>query len=256
METTQILIVDDEPDVMRIAAFDLQKLGYGVLTAVSGQEALDLLKDNKPNLVLMDIVLKGRMDGIEAARQIRSSFNIPVVYLTAHTDDKMLDRAKITGPFGYIIKPFSERDLRVAIEIALYKAKMENQLKSLAEKLERSNRELRSSKASFHNIVEKNADGTIVVDRNGIVRFVNPAAEVLFGHKADEILGESFGFPVLAGEVEAIEIDIVRSSGENGAGEMRTVKIEWESEPAYLVSIRDITKRKRAEEAYNRELKT
>ena len=125
METTQILIVDDEPDVMKIAAFDLQKLGYGVLTAVSGQEALDLLRDNKPNLVLMDIVLKGRMDGIEAAKQIRSSFNIPVVYLTAHTDDKMLDRAKITGPFGYIIKPFSERDLRVAIEIALCKAKME-----------------------------------------------------------------------------------------------------------------------------------
>jgi signal transduction histidine kinase len=193
----------------------------------------------------MDIVLKGKMDGIETARQIHSDSNIPVVYITAYTDDKLIARAKATEPFGYIIKPFKDRELKVAVEIGLYKAEMENQLKSLAKKLELINQNLQASRASFHNIVEKNTDGVVVVDEKGIVRFINPAAEVLLGKKAEDFLGKLFGFPVAAREM--VEIDVIRNGAETGIGELRIAEIEWESEPAYLVSIRDITNRKQAE---------
>ncbi|MFA5422317.1 MAG: histidine kinase dimerization/phospho-acceptor domain-containing protein [Phycisphaerae bacterium] len=241
-----ILVVDDAPDTIKLIKFGLEKHGYDVLTATSGREALELACDEKPDLVLMDIVLKGKMDGIEAAGQINSRFNIPVIYLTAYTEDEKLARAKVTEPFGYIIKPFEDRELRFAIEIGLYKAEMENELKSLAKKLEISNQKLQASKVSFHNIVEKNADGIIVVDGKGIVRFVNPAAEALFGKKAKDFLGELFGFPFAASKT--VEIDIIRNGTETGIGELRITEIEWESEPAYLVSIIDITEQKKARE--------
>ena len=176
MKKRTVLIVDDEPDILRLAKFGLEKHGYDILTATNGQDAIDMARDKKPDLVLMDIMLKDKMDGIEAAGQIHSRFGIPVIYLTAHTDDEKLARAKVTTPFGYVAKPFEDRELKFAIEIGLYKAKMENQLKELNEKLE-------ASKTSFHNIVEKSADGTIIVDSQGIVRFVNPAAEALFGRQ-------------------------------------------------------------------------
>jgi len=240
MTKTRILLVDDEPDFSKLTALELKNLGYDVVTVVDGQEALDLIRDNKPDLVLMDIVLNGQIDGVEAAEEIRSRFNIPVVYLTGYTDDKTLARAKITEPFGYVVKPFECRELRIAIEIALYKADTESKLKTLTEKL-------RASTASFHNIVEKNADGIVVVDRNRIVRFVNHAAEVIFGHKVEELLGETFSFPIVTSEM--MEVNIIRKGGENGVGDMRIVDIQWESKPAYLVSIRDITEHKKMEEA-------
>jgi len=233
MKKTQILVVEDEA----IVGIDIQKtlenLGYDVPSVVpTGEAAIQKAKEDKPDLVLMDIVLKGKMDGIKAAEQIRTKFNIPVVYLTAYADDKTLKRAKITGPFGYIIKPFEDRDLKTIIEIALYKAKIENELKA--------------SKASFHNIVEKSADGIVVVDKDGIVQFVNHAAETLFGRKAKELLGELFGFPVMGDEV--IELDVVRHGKEQGIAEMRVVETEWNDQNAYLALLRDITERKHAEE--------
>ena len=107
MAKIQILVVEDESIVARDIQKTLQNLGYDVPCVVSsGEAAIQKAEENRPDLVLMDIVLKGKMDGIEAAEQICSRFNIPIVYLTAYTDDKMLARAKITEPFGYIVKPF------------------------------------------------------------------------------------------------------------------------------------------------------
>lgn len=106
---------------------------------------------------------------------------------------------------------------------------------------------LRLSKESFNNIIQKNADGIIIVGRDGVVRFANPAAEALFGRNAEELLGKQLGFPAVADETT--EIDIVHKGGETGVAEMRVVETEWEGERAYLASLRDITERKRAEEA-------
>jgi len=115
MKKIQILVVEDESIVARDIQNTLQSLGYDVPTVISsGKAAIQKAQENRPDLVLMDIVLKGKIDGIEAAEHIRSHFNIPVVYLTAYTDDKTLERAKITEPFGYVVKPFEDRELKTA----------------------------------------------------------------------------------------------------------------------------------------------
>jgi CheY-like chemotaxis protein len=120
-----ILIVEDEIIVSMEIQERLKRLGYGVCDAVStGEEAIEKAGEKRPDLVLMDIRLEGEMDGIEAAQAIQKRFNIPVVYLTANSDDKTLLRAKLTEPFGFILKPFHERDLHSNIEMALYKHKM------------------------------------------------------------------------------------------------------------------------------------
>jgi signal transduction histidine kinase len=139
----KILVVDDEPDFCRFTALGLGNLGYDVLTATDGQKALDLVKENRPDLVLMDIGLTGEHDGIEVSRQISARWQIPVVYLTGHTDDKTLSRAKATEPFGYVVKPVNYTELKTTIEIALYKAETENKLKELNKRLEQANQELK-----------------------------------------------------------------------------------------------------------------
>jgi CheY-like chemotaxis protein len=126
MSKTRVLVVEDESIIAMDIVATLKKLGYEVTATVpSGEQAISEVEEDKPDLILMDIVIKGEMDGIETAEQIRSRFSIPVVYLTAYADEKTLERAKITGPFGYITKPFQDTDLRVAVEIGLYKAKMD-----------------------------------------------------------------------------------------------------------------------------------
>ena len=109
---------------------------------------------------------------------------------------------------------------------------------------------LQDSAANFHKIITKNADGMIVVNNRGIVRFVNPAAEVLFERKAEELLGKEFGFPVVGGETT--EVDIIRRGGKTCVAEMRVVETEWEGEVAYLASLRDITEHKQALQAQER----
>ena len=233
----RILVAEDESIVAMDIQKTLQNLGYDAPYVVStANAAIQKAKEDKPDLVLMDIMLKGKVDGVKAAEQIRTQFNIPVVYLTAYADEKTLKRATVTEPFGYVIKPFDYKDLRTVIEIALYKAKAES--------------ELRASKASFHNIVEKSVDGVVIVDRGGIVQFVNQAAEALFGRKAEELLGELFGLPVMGDEV--IELDVVRHGREPGIAEMRVAETEWNGQGAYLALLRDITDRKLAEEKIKR----
>jgi len=121
-----ILIVEDEGIVAIDIRNTLERLGYGVGSVVSyGEEAVTRAAETMPDLVLMDIMLKGHMDGIEAADLIRQRLDIPVVYLTAHADKSTLERARVTEPFGYVMKPFQERELYTTIEMALYKHSME-----------------------------------------------------------------------------------------------------------------------------------
>jgi CheY-like chemotaxis protein len=135
----RILIVEDESVVAKDIEIRLKGLGYAVSAiASSGEGAIQKAAETHPDLVLMDIVLKGDMDGIEAASQIRSRLNIPVLYLTAYTDEKTLERAKITEPFVYIIKPFQERELHSNIEMALFKHKVERERKEMEEALRKA----------------------------------------------------------------------------------------------------------------------
>ena len=130
MSKTNVLVVEDENIVSKDIQHSLSKLGYHVVGAAStGEMAIELAGKFKPNIVLMDIMLKGEMNGIEAADFIKKNYNIPVIFLTAYADESTLSMAKVTEPYGYIIKPFKEIDLHTSIEMALYKHNKENEVK-------------------------------------------------------------------------------------------------------------------------------
>ena len=132
MSSARILVVEDEWLVSQGIKETLQDLGYEVAGPVaSGEEALELAQTERPDLVLMDILLKGGMDGIEAAECLRRRFDLPVIFLTAYADSQTLGRAKVTEPFGYLLKPFENRELHSVIEIALYKFQAEKRLQHL-----------------------------------------------------------------------------------------------------------------------------
>jgi PAS domain S-box-containing protein len=169
-----ILIVEDNNIVLLELKERLLEMNYTVLnTASSGQEAIEKARNHHPDLILMDIRLKGEMDGIEAAERIKKEFDTPVIYITAHTDEKTIARAKITEPFGYIIKPFDERELRTTIEMALYKHKMEKRVKESEHWLS----------ATLKSI----GDALIATDSKGIIKLINPAAEEITGWKQEEV---------------------------------------------------------------------
>lgn len=127
MSKTNILIVEDESIVAKDIQQSLKKLGYNVVGISStAEQAIELAKEHSPDLILMDIMLKGPLSGIDAAMEIRSTMDIPVIFLTAYADSSTLNKAKESEPFGYIIKPFKEIDLHTAIEMAIYKHKKDS----------------------------------------------------------------------------------------------------------------------------------
>jgi len=128
MTDGRILIVEDEHIVAMGIKRMLKGLGYTVTgVASSGEDAISKAESTFPDLVLMDIMLKGELDGVEAAKEIKERFDVPIVYLTAYSDSNILERVKKTGPFGYIVKPFDEKDLHSNIEIALHRYRKEKE---------------------------------------------------------------------------------------------------------------------------------
>ena len=175
MAGEQILIVEDELIVADDIKRTMERLGYSVAAIVrSGEEAIHKADELQPDLVLMDIVLKGEMNGIEAAAKI-GKLNIPVIYLTAYTDPETLELAKVTEPYGYLVKPFKERELRSAIEIALYKSKMEKKLKE--------------REAWLFTTLKSIGDAVIASDLNGVIMFMNTVAEELTGWEEKDAIG-------------------------------------------------------------------
>ena len=176
MTRARILVVEDEGIVAQDIRNRLTRHGYTVVGVVeTGADAVRLTAELQPDLVLMDIHLKGPMDGVEAAEQIRAGSPIPVVYLTAYADDATLRRARVTEPFGYILKPFEERELPTILEMALYKNAAE--------------RRLRASERRFATTLSSIGDGVIATDAEGRVSFLNPVAEALTGWAAAEAAG-------------------------------------------------------------------
>lgn len=170
-----IMVVEDEVIVAKDIETSLASLGYSICAVVSsGEEALAAVQKAKPDLILMDIMLKGKTDGIETAKQITSHSDIPVIFLTAFSDDGTIGRAKEANAFGYLLKPFEERELRTTIEMALYKNAMERKLKQNREWLE--------------TILRSIADGVLTTNVDGLIEFCNPVAECLTGWRLDEMI--------------------------------------------------------------------
>ncbi len=178
-ERTRIAIVEDEGLIAMDLRQRLEILGYGTCgIAVSGPEAIALAARERPDLVLMDIVLEGEMDGTEAARQIRDQLNLPVVYITSYADDDTLRRAGQTLPLGYVVKPFTDNDLNTSIRLGLYRHGMEMKLRKQREWLDATLRSM--------------ADAVVATDDAGLIRLMNPMAERITGWSEAEAQGRPF----------------------------------------------------------------
>jgi PAS domain S-box-containing protein len=180
MSATQILVVEDERIVATALKNELEQFGYSVSgIASSAAEAVDKAVRGKPDLVLMDIHLQGETDGIEAAQEIRSRCGTPVVYLSAFSDCELLARAGQTQAYGYLLKPYEERELQTTIEIALAKRRAE-------ERTEECGRWLGA-------ILDGIDDAVIATDPDNRVHFMNLASEAMTGWRAEDVVGQAFG---------------------------------------------------------------
>lgn len=179
VERARILVVEDEGLVARELAENLRDFGYDVPgTAATADEALELAERQNPDLVLLDIRIRGPRDGVDTGGALRNRFGIPVIYITASTDVDTLDRAKSTEPYGYLVKPIQPIELRSAVEIALHRSERDRRLQQREDWLA----------LTLNALV----DAVISVDTEGRVVYVNPAAEALTGQSADEAHGKSF----------------------------------------------------------------
>jgi diguanylate cyclase (GGDEF)-like protein/PAS domain S-box-containing protein len=195
----RILVVEDEAIVAQDLQSTLNRLGYDALAPVaSGEAALARLAEARPDLVLMDIHLAGSMDGIATAEKVRERWDAPVVYLTAHSDDATFRRAKLTQPHAYVLKPFEERELTIAIDVALYRHSVE--------------RKLRQVERWLASTLESMGDAVIATDSAGRVTFANEVAESLTGWRRSEALGRRLDevLGLLDGATRAPVADIVR----------------------------------------------
>ena len=251
MNTITILIVEDEFIVARDLQEHVERLGYRVGGRVnSGEKAIQYVRDNGADLVLMDIILKGKMTGVEAAAEIHSQFHIPVMYVTANADSGIFEQAKITEPFGFIVKPFDARQLHANIEMALYKHRMEAQLRRSEEK---------------YRQVAENANESITVTQAGMFRYFNPKTMEITGYSRAGLASTPFSAFIhpddqdvvmerhrkrLRGEPvpDVYAFRILHKDGHIKWVEIRAVVIEWDGKPATLTFLSDISVRKQAEE--------
>jgi signal transduction histidine kinase len=191
-QPARILVVEDES----IVAFNLQQrlsmLGYDVpAIAVSGQESIDLVSQMQPDLVLMDIHIQGDMDGIEVAAKLRETHAVPVIYLTAYSEDSTLDRARKTQPYGYLLKPFSERELHATIQMAFERQRLEN--------------ELNDSRRLLQQALDAASLGVMELDKNTTTITPSPRTADLIGWPRDQPLT----LTDLLARVDANERDVI-----------------------------------------------
>jgi PAS domain S-box-containing protein len=177
----KILIVEDEGIIALELTSLLKQFGYIVLdNLLSGEKALERIEKDPPDLVLMDIVLKGPMDGIEAAHIIRTRWGIPVIFLTAYAEKERLKRAKLVYPFGFIVKPYKENDIRITVEMALYVSKVDRERRKAEEAL-------KQSEARFKELTELLPETVFELNRDGKLTYCNKQFFALFGYSQEDL---------------------------------------------------------------------
>ncbi|NOZ77467.1 MAG: response regulator, partial [Euryarchaeota archaeon] len=247
MGKERILVVEDQKIVAEDIKEILTQLGYEVVGISStGEDAIKKADRTRPHLVLMDIRLKGEMDGIEAAKEIRNRFRIPVVYLTAYSDEKTLQRAKVTEPFGYIIKPFEDRELHSIIEMALYRHEMEEEVDRYREELEEmvkertaeltvamenlqkevkereaAEAELRELKDLMESVLDSTGEMIFSLDNSMVITSWNKEAGRILGYRKPEVVGKNFHD--VPGFAEARELEEILSKPIDRRKESETV---------------------------------
>jgi two-component system, cell cycle sensor histidine kinase and response regulator CckA len=243
-----VLVVEDEVIVAEDLTRKLGRLGYQVIgTASQGEEAVSIASKMQPDMILMDIRLRGEMDGVEAAAKIHDECHRPVIYLTAHNDPATLNRAKVTEPYGYILKPFQERELETTLEIARY--------------MHAAEQRLRESEQRCRALADATSDGVVMLDHGRAIE-VNQSFLDVFGFGREEILDQAFAELVAlpehaamvaehfaAGNEGPFEAILLRKDHHRLTTEIRTRTVSFQGLPVLVASIRDITARRQAEEA-------
>ena len=264
MRKTKILVVEDESIVARDIRNMLVALGYEVTGVVaSAKSAVQKAQETMPDIVLMDVMLQGTTTGVEAAEQIYTKFSIPVVYLTAYADSTTVQQAKKTEPFGYIIKPFEERELQTTIEIALYKYQMQMDLKDRERWLS--------------TILKSIGDGVIATNKIGAITFMNPLAENLTGWELNQALDRTLSdvFKVMnqkPGKMQRISVKKILDGKESALSDeailvskkgkktpidprLEPIKDDSGNITGVVLAFTDVTARKMAEEELKRSFK-
>jgi diguanylate cyclase (GGDEF)-like protein/PAS domain S-box-containing protein len=251
--TKSLLVVEDEVLVARDIKSRLTRMGYEVLgTAGKGAEAIEKALSLRPDLVLMDIHLQDDIDGVDAAIKIRETYDVPIIFCTAYSNEETLERAKVTTPYGYVLKPFDNRELEINIEIALYKHQMEKDLSNTRRRLD----------ATLTSI----SDGVIVTDLQGKVCLFNPMAEKITGWRKQnaefaglsrvmplrpfEEAGEQFDTGALSpgNTVVNLRQQLVRANQSQLPIEISTNVIQSGGDELVVITFRDITRQVSFEE--------
>ena len=246
----RIMVVDDEAVIITQLEEYLTNMGYNVVgSASSGKEAIEMARQLRPDIILMDIVMPGGLDGIGAAEVINEEFNIPVIFLTAYADDKFINRAKNAEPYGYIVKPFQEKEIKAVIEIAIYKKE--------------ADKELLMSEMWYRNTIELSNDG-IAIAQDGKLSFVNKKFAELLEYSPEELHGKDF-YEILA-DINAsfvrelhekrmmgkkapniFQAELLTKSGKRIPIEANCTIAECEGQLAELMYIRDLRERSKVE---------
>ncbi len=253
MKNARILIVEDQAIIAKDLGMMVTEIGYKVAGyAATAEDAIKKAVELKPDLILMDIVLRGKKNGIDASYEIKEKMDIPVIFLTAYADIELIDKAKTIEPYAYIVKPFQERQLLASIEIALFKSQMEKKLQESEEK--------------YRSLVENSLDGIVIVQ--GLkIRFVNRALLKIFDLRSEEkVVGRKFtdfispqyrrlmkvgGFARKKEEYEPsyYQFKALHRDGTEFDAEISISRTVYQGTVARQGIIRDITERKRAKEA-------
>jgi PAS domain S-box-containing protein len=251
MEKSTILVVEDNAVIAKDLQWQLEDLGYSVpYIAPTGSDAIRRVRENNIDLVLMDIMLEGEMDGIETADEMRTKHSVPVVYLTAYADDDTLKRARKTEPYGYLLKPVSNIEMRSAIEMAIYKHNME--------------RALRESEEKYSLLVETAREGVFII-KEGVYQYANRAMTDIVGYSVEELTGMNIldtvapdYRPMIAEKYKlrmdgrhvasTHEFQALCKRGQTKDVELSAGLIQYKGAPAFMGIVRDITERKMVEE--------
>lgn len=232
--TATILLVDDEPNNRSIYGKIFRDAGYEVTSVGSVAETMNAVRENEPDLVLLDVILSNE-SGVDALRQIRSDPDLQDLYVVMITSKLTTAEDQATGldqgADGYLVRPIEKRELLARVRVFL--------------RHKRTLDSLRKSERRFRKIIDRSPDGILIIDDKGEIRFANPAAEAMFRVGVDELLNQTFGYPLIAGE--HTEIELVRRDRHAAVAEMRTIDIEWDEVESLLTTVRDITDRKELE---------
>jgi PAS domain S-box-containing protein len=252
----KLMLVDDEVVIISQLEEIVVAKGYEVIgMATSGKEAIEMAKDVRPDLILMDIMMPGEIDGITAAEQIKTETDIPVIFLTAYSEQELVDRAKCVEPLGYILKPFQERQITTAIEIAFYKGDVE--------------RRLRESEDLYRNLVQTIVHGIQEIDLSGNITFANSACHKIFGYEEGGLLKKPLydlialdsdkqllhgHLPGLGGGQPALAPLFIKGTRKDGT--IIDTQMDWNSKldqqghvTGFISIVTDISERARADEA-------